>query len=118
MHEANFTENIVQAILDELRKAPPGRPTRALIKVGEMLHLNADSVRTHFQSLSRGTPLDGVELELVEVPVRLHCSTCRWTGDAEDHHLLFCSSCSSIAVDVLSGRDVIIERIEVETAPA
>lgn len=118
MHEANFTENIVQTILDELRKAPPGQARRARVVVGEMLHLNADSVRMHFEQMSLGTPLEGVALELVEEPVRLRCLNCGWSGEAEDHHLLFCSSCSSIAVDVLSGRDVIIDEVEVEATPA
>lgn len=114
MHEANFTEQIVQAILAEIRKLPLGRPTLVKVNVGEMLHLNKESVLAHFQSISKGTALEGMELDLEEVPVRLACSHCGWMGEAEDHHLLFCSSCSSIDVQVLSGRNVTIEKIEVE----
>ena len=117
MHEANFTESIVQSILEQLKSAPAGRVTRVRVTVGEMLHLNPDSVLTHFQSLCRGTSLDGVALELEEVPVSLRCLACGWSGEAEDHHLLFCSACSSIAVDIVAGRDVIIEQIELEAAP-
>jgi hydrogenase nickel incorporation protein HypA/HybF len=119
MHEANFTEQIVQAILDELKKIPErGRPKRVKVNVGEMLHLNKESVLTHFQSLSKGTALEGLDLDLEEIPVRLACKDCGWKGSAEDHHLLFCSSCNSIAVEILSGRDVTIETIEVEAVPS
>lgn len=114
MHEGKFTEEIVDAVLSELEKTA-GKPLRIRVRVGEMLHLEPESVRLHFEAMTRDTRLDGAELELEEIPVLLACRACAWQGGAEDHHVLFCAACGSTEVNVLAGRDVRVDAIDLET---
>ena len=53
MHEGNFTQQIVTSIVSELEKHPGYRPQRIKVKVGEMLHLEPESVRTHYALLTK-----------------------------------------------------------------
>jgi len=115
MHEANFTEQIVSTILNELKKYPDDRPRGAKVLVGEMLHLVPESVHMHYQLLTRGTPLEGIALDLVEVPVKIRCNHCGTEGAVEDHHLLMCTACSTMNVKLVSGNEIWVEVVELET---
>lgn len=115
MHEANFTSEIVHTILSELEKVPAGKPKFVKVVVGEMLHLVPVSVGMHFDSLVRGTRLEGTTLELQEAPVRIQCGACGREGGVEDHHLLMCDSCGSLEVKLLSGNEIWIDSIQLET---
>ena|SRR3989338_547108 len=114
MHEANFTGQIVAAILEEVGKYPLARPKKVKVSVGEMLHLVPESVQAHYDSMTRGTRLQEVLLELRETPVEVRCGACQGTGGVEDHHLLQCSHCGSLNVTLLNGNQILIDSIEAE----
>ena len=114
MHEGNFTQQIVDAILEELKKYPSSKARHVRVKVGEMLHLNSESVQTHFEILTKGTRLEGTKIRLEEAPVQVRCRKCHAIFHPEDHHAPLCEACSSTDVEVLSGQDVTIEAIDLE----
>lgn len=116
MHEGNFTEQIVQAILEELDVKKATHPKKVKVCVGEMLHLVPESVQFHYEVMTKGTPLEKAQLELEEIPVQVRCEDCHHVGPVEDHHLLLCSACDSRKVKVLAGEDVTIDEIEMEDA--
>ena len=112
MHEANFTQEIVNSILDELKKYPSCRAKQIKVKVGEMLHLMPESVKTHYAQMTQGTNLEGVMLILEEMPVEIKCRSCGSVGGVEDHHVLFCSKCDSFNVELIKGKEVVVDSIE------
>jgi len=112
MHEGNFTEQIVEAILSELKGFSDKRPERIRVKVGEMLHLEEESVRLHYEILTKDTVLEGVQLDLQPVPVTIRCEVCKREAMAEDHHLLICPHCHSLEVQVTGGDRIEIEAIK------
>jgi hydrogenase nickel incorporation protein HypA/HybF len=113
MHEHKFTEQIVQSVLDELHQHPETRPKWVEVTVGEVFHLEEDSVQMHFEMLTRDTPLQGVELRLTEEPLEVTCRDCGETGPVEDHHLPNCNSCGSLAVKPVRGNHVDVRLMEV-----
>ncbi|MBI2094738.1 MAG: hydrogenase maturation nickel metallochaperone HypA [Candidatus Omnitrophica bacterium] len=114
MHEANFTNRIVEAILEAADRIPGARPRKVRVLVGEMLHLAPASVALHYDRLTRGTRLEGVRLELEEKPARIRCRRCGREGGVEDHHFLICARCGSTDADLLSGNEIVVDSIEVE----
>ena len=113
MHEAKFTSEIVNAVIESLKSQPGAVPRRVRVQVGEMLHLEPDPVSLHFELQTKGTALEGVELALEEIPVTVLCRGCGHQGGVDDHHFIFCGKCGSPDVEVKSGREVVIEQIEV-----
>jgi hydrogenase nickel insertion protein HypA len=111
MHEGHFTENIVNAIVDELKKYPGKTVESVTVKVGETYHLLPDSVLMHYELMTKSTPLRGVKLNLIEDPLEVICGQCGKQGSVEDHHLLLCSFCHSAQVKPVSGDKVTIEQI-------
>ena len=114
MHEGAYTDQIAEAVQAQLAAHPGAKPLKVWVKVGEMLHLQAEAVRMHFSAQAEGTPLAGVELELMEAPVGLKCRACGCQSHPEDHHALACAGCGSRDVEVLEGRSVVIERIDLQ----
>lgn len=116
MHEAKFTEQIVAAIIEEINKHPNNAPRRVKVVVGEMFHLEPESVKMHYRILTKGSRLEGVKLDLVEDPVTVLCRSCGKTDTVEDHHLLMCQHCSSQQVELKSGKAIQVEMIEFNEA--
>jgi hydrogenase nickel incorporation protein HypA/HybF len=112
MHEGNFTQAIVDAILGELKKYPNAKPETVRVSVGEMLHLVPGSVQLHYDLMTRGTRLEGIKLELQEIPVTVRCRPCGYERAVEDHHLLMCAHCGALDVKLLSGDEILIDSIE------
>ena len=115
MHEGHFTEEMVEAIIQELKKYPGSVPVKIRISAGEMLHLIPESVSAHFAALTNGTSLGNAVLEMEEIPVRVECSVCGRVFHPPDHHMLLCESCGSLDVEILEGNRLIIESIEFES---
>ena len=111
MHEGHFTQQIVEAILGELKKHPGRQFESVTVKVGEVYHLVADAVLMHYDWITASTALEGVKLKLLEEPMQVLCGQCGQQGPVEDHHLLLCSFCHSRQVKPIAGDKVIIEQI-------
>ena len=114
MHEGNFTQQIVDAILKELGRHPKYRFKTVKVNVGEVYHLEPESVKMHYALLTKGTKLEGTELELVEVKAQVFCWQCNQTGPVEDHHFLMCNFCNATDVKLVSGKEITIESLEME----
>lgn len=114
MHEGHFTEEIVKAILTEVKKYPDCRPDAIKVSVGQMFHLVPESVETHFRIMAQGTPLEKTRLLLHEVPVEVECQDCKKIVAVEDHHFLVCSLCGSLDVEIVSGKEIKIDSIHLK----
>lgn len=114
MHEGKFTQQIVDTIIQELKKYPQHHPKKVLVSVGEVFHLEPESVRMHFAYLTKGTDLEKIQLDLKEIAVEIQCSACHYEGPLDDHHMILCPKCSSPKVKVTKGKDIRLESIEVE----
>ena len=109
MHEAKFTEQIVDSILNTLTNCRGNTPACIHVRVGEVFHLQKESVLFHYALLTKGTRLEPIRIDLQEEPLEVQCRQCRKTGGVEDHHLLMCPSCGSREVDVLRGNEITVE---------
>jgi hydrogenase nickel incorporation protein HypA/HybF len=114
MLEGDFTRQVVDSIIQELEKHPNTRPRHVKIKVGETFQLDAESVRAHFESLAKGTPLEGASLALETVRLSAKCGRCGWSGSAGNGPDAVCGACGSKNLDVLGGDEVVIETIDLE----
>lgn len=114
MHEGQFTDKIVDVILNELKNHPNGKINNVRVKVGEVYHLELESVLMHYAIAVKGSRLENVALDIREEPVNVECQVCKKVGPVEDHHLLFCSFCNAMNVKTVSGNSIIVESIEIE----
>ena len=113
MHEMGIALQIVEiatssipADLGEVRIA------RVNLKVGKLAAIVPESLRFCFSVATKDTPLDGAELAIEELPVLARCNDCdtKWTITEP---VFKCETCDSGSLEILSGRELDIESIEI-----
>lgn len=85
-----------------------------MVKVGGMQKVNPELMSFIFAAVSKDTPAEGAMLSVMMLPLTLKCSSCGKIGTREDTKLL-CPFCGSLNVQVVSGYELTIEALEVES---
>jgi hydrogenase nickel incorporation protein HypA/HybF len=110
MHELS----VAGAVLDTVLKNAGDRQVKTVaLQVGPLRQVVPESLRFYFEIVTRDTPVEGAQLELIETELRLRCEDCghEW---APEWALFRCSACSSPNTTVLSGEELQVDYIEVE----
>src|SRR5512136_3130973 len=114
MHELSLIASAFEVIEAEARKHGAVRVTAVVLKVGAMSGAVPDLLESAFDTYEKGTLAEGARLEIVVVPVRLRCPDCGGEAVREDADFS-CAGCGSRRVEIVEGRDIFVERIELET---
>jgi len=72
-----------------------------------------EAMQMAFEAMRTDTPAAGAELEIETVPLTARCGGCGWTGEIEPYKFL-CPACSSMQMEILTGRELYIDSLEVE----
>jgi hydrogenase nickel incorporation protein HypA/HybF len=113
MHEMGIAMQIVEiaaasipADLENVRVA------RINLKVGKLSAVVPESLRFCFEIVAKDTPLCDAELHIKEVPVVIRCNVCH-AQETISEPVFTCPSCSSGSVNLVSGRELDIDSIEI-----
>ncbi len=113
MHEMGIALQIIEIASASIPKSDvPVRVEKVNLKVGKMAAIVSDSLRFCFDIAVKDSLLSGAKLHIEEVPVRARCKECEteWTI----HEPVFqCQQCRSGKLDIISGRELNIESIEI-----
>ena len=113
MHELAITQNILTIVLDKANELSAARVTRVKVVIGELSGVVSDSVQFYFEFLREDTPAREAAIDFTPIPARLRCRDCRSEFRPEDVPWV-CPSCGGLGVEVLGGRELYVESIEVE----
>jgi hydrogenase nickel incorporation protein HypA/HybF len=108
MHELSITQGVIEGVCDAV---PEGRVIRVTLEIGRLSGVVPDSVRFCFDLCAQGTRLEGAALEIVEVPGRARCESCRAELDVEE--LVAICPCGNPFLQVLRGQELRIKTVEV-----
>jgi hydrogenase nickel incorporation protein HypA/HybF len=113
MHEASIAQSIIDTVRRWSAERENGAPVAAVfVRVGRMTSVVPDNLRFMFSVLTEDTALQGVRLEIEEVPVRSLCLSCGARREIE-RPCFICEECGSSDVDIESGRELVIDAVEV-----
>ena len=113
MHELALAEAIV-AIAEE--HAGARRVARVELAVGGLRQVVPEALAFAFDLVAAGTPVEGAELVIEEVPVCVRCARCAAESEAREFPLA-CASCGSVDVEVVAGDELLVESLELEEEP-
>ena len=112
MHEMGIALQIIEiataALPADLAEA---RIERVNLKIGKFAAVIPDNLRFCFEAAALDTPLAGALLQIEEIPVRVRCRACGRTSTI-DTPAFKCQHCPGTALDIISGRELDIESIE------
>lgn len=114
MHELAMIKSIIDLIEKVARQNHAKQVLSAKVKIGELQEVTKENLIFVFEQQAEGTLASGAKLEIKEVPLVAYCKRCKNEFKPEDHHFIVCPECGETEVNVLSGRDIILESIEVE----
>lgn len=113
MHELSITENILSITLDKAREASASKVMKLNVVIGEMSGIAGDCVDFYFKIISKDTLAADAELAITNVPTLLKCRNCSREFHSEENYWT-CPDCGKKDFDIIAGRELFIESIEVE----
>jgi hydrogenase nickel incorporation protein HypA/HybF len=113
MHEMGVAMQIIEIATASIpENSVQSRVLRVNLKVGKLSAVVSDSLRFCFEVAAKDTALEGAELVIDEIPVIALCNACgvKWTVESP---VFICNQCQSGKIELLSGRELDIESIEI-----
>jgi hydrogenase nickel incorporation protein HypA/HybF len=114
MHELAITEDILNIVQQHAAKANARRVTALTLSIGQLSSFVDESVHFCWQLLSQGTNCEGAELRIQRIAAEFLCLDCGRKFNL-DGDLTPCPGCESIRLKVISGEQMQIDAIEIET---
>ena len=113
MHELSITESILSITLERAEEAKASRVAKINLVIGELSGVVDECVEFYFGFLSKDTIAAQASLSFHHPPIQLRCHKCI-TVFSPDNRNWACPNCQEREIEIISGRDLYIESIEVE----
>jgi hydrogenase nickel incorporation protein HypA/HybF len=109
MHELSIAQNIVEIVQ---QYAPAGRSVQVVrVALGQLSGVVPESLEFCFQAVVSDSPLEGAQLQIDEIPLRVRCRACGAEFPVE-WAAFVCGSCSGTDLEILSGTELKVTEIE------
>jgi hydrogenase nickel incorporation protein HypA/HybF len=114
MHEASIAQNVFDSVSARVASGEiAGRLRVVHLRIGQLTAVIPEHLRFMWEMVVKESPFEGVTLDIEEVPVRVRCRDCGHEEDL-DRVNFFCSSCDASDLEILGGRELLIDAVEVE----
>ena len=114
MHELSIADAILQIALAH---AGERKIESIEVKVGHLRQVVPDALAFAFTLVSEGTPAEGAELQLEEVPAAGTCRACGAQTEF-DGFPLACATCGSLDVELVRGEELLVDALTMEGVPS
>ena len=115
MHEISVAQSILDVAAASLREHAFRRVLSVCLRIGPISGVDPEALRFAMGVVTEGTPLAGAELVIETPSVRFRCSDCAHEFSAEEVQFS-CPSCSGTRIKLISGDELEIVNLEVETS--
>ena len=112
MHEQSIVESLLSVVLKSAEQNQAERIVTINLVVGDLSGVVEDAVNFYFNFLARETIAAGATINYRRVPVKMRCRDCRNVFEPE-HLDLKCPECSGRNLDIIAGRELYVESLEV-----
>jgi len=113
LHELAMVRGIYNVINEQIKEHDVKRVLQVRIVVGALTGVEDTTMKLCFEMYVQTTPLEGAELLIRRVPVRVRCREC---GNEYETGIPFsaCMVCGNKKIQILSGDELYIDSLEVE----
>jgi hydrogenase nickel incorporation protein HypA/HybF len=112
VHELSIALSIIDAAREELARQGEARVYAVHLKLGPLSGVVKDALLFSFDLACEGTPLEGAQLLIQDVPVRIYCATCDAEPEPLSIQTLACPVCGAPAGRVVQGGELDIVALE------
>ena len=113
MHELAITQSMFDLVLEQARKAKARKVGKINLVIGEMTGVVSDCVQFYFDFISKGTLAEGAALCFLAVPPKARCQGCDKLFELKEFDWT-CPYCGGNSLQIVAGKELFVESIEVE----
>ena len=110
---------LCQALMNQVVNIAAERYARSVVSIvvgmGPLSGVEAQLLKHAYPVASAGTVAEGAELVIESLPVRIKCTQCGNESDALPNKLV-CKACGDWRTTLISGDELMLMRVELETA--
>lgn len=115
MHELSIALSILDLAAEEAERRGAGRVAAIHLRLGPLSGVVKDALVSAFDLAREGTPLERANLVIEEVPLVAHCPACGVPRTLDSPQLLGCPVCGAATPEVVSGRELEVVALEIES---
>jgi hydrogenase nickel incorporation protein HypA/HybF len=119
MHEMSIVAELFTIIEEQARQAGAKKVTKVLVLIGELSGVVPELFRSAFHSYKKGTIADRAKLEMKIIKIKFKCHNCGKEITAKNlmdkSFSYVCPFCGSKEMELTSGRELYLEKLEIET---
>ena len=113
MHEMSIAKGILEIVLSEAQRNGATQIKTVRIRAGELRGIVQKQLLFLWKFAGKDTLAQGATLEIERVPIKARCQSCDHVFMVQNHEFI-CSECDSKDVDVVEGKELDVQEIEVE----
>lgn len=113
VHEMSLMMGVLDTVKTAAEQSGATAVTKVSLSVGEMTEAIAEALEFAFEALTEDTIMEGAELEITYVTPRSLCHACGTEFEHDRFHL-GCTNCGSIDTELIAGKELYIDSIEVD----
>jgi hydrogenase nickel incorporation protein HypA/HybF len=117
VHELSVCRTLVDEVLKLARERDDARVLAVRVRVGALSGVVPALLRHAFPVAVAGTRAQGAALMIEEAPIRVRCAACAVESSVRLDRLL-CGHCASARVTLLSGDELLLDRVTLQGASA
>jgi len=114
MHELSIMENVLEIVIDFSKKNHANKVKKINLVVGSLSGIIPHWAELFFQMISRDSIAEHATLSFDIIPARIICRDCGASTEFTNVNMVFhCSYCGSDEVGLVSGKEFLVDSIEV-----
>lgn len=111
MHELSVCLSLLEQVERVGRDNDAESVKRIVLRIGPLSGVEPGLLRHAWPLARAGTIAETAELDIVDTDVRVRCTACEAESTVPPNRLL-CSECGDFRTRVISGDDLVLERVE------
>ena len=113
MHEIGLMQGVLDSVKESAAHAGATKVYEIHLSIGEMTEAVAEALEFAFGALTPGTFCEGAVLDVKYIKPRSRCLACGHEYEHDRFHIS-CPKCTSLSTELLAGRELFIDSIEVD----
>ncbi len=117
MHELSVCLALIEQVERIARERTARTVSRIVVQLGPLSGVEPSLLRHAYPLAAAGTVAEHAELEIEAAEIVVQCSACGARSAATANRLL-CSTCGGFRTRIVSGDEMILQRVELASAQA
>jgi hydrogenase nickel incorporation protein HypA/HybF len=117
VHELAVAQALVEQVDAVIDQHGATQASLIRVRIGPLAGVVPELLASAFPLAAAGSRMEHAELEFAHAPITVRCQTCGLETEAAMNRLI-CGACGDWHTQVMSGDELLLESVELETTPA